>query len=291
VEEWYEPDEGGSPESSGGRIRCEVKGIGHPTSDAATAAWVTIENPTRANSVNSTLLGALANVFRRLASRDETLRCVVLTGGASPDDKGAAAFCGGADIREMSSLTTTGGARSFITAVHEACRAVRELEVVTVARIDGVTFGAGLEIAAACDFRYATGTSHFGMPEVALGIPSVVEARLLANIVGWQKTKELVYFGRVIDAATAASWGLVDGVDDNLDSLVYPTLSGIAANGPRAMRAQKRLVQTWEDCDLQAGIAAGVDSFAGMWDDGGVEPKKYMGAFLEQRRAKKAGGK
>ena len=252
---------------------------------------VCIENAGRLNSLNTELLEALRHVLGQLASREgEDLRCVVLTGAehASADSEGpkTAAFCGGADIREMAALHSPDGARRFITAVHDACQAVRDMPVVTVAGIHGVTFGAGLELAASCDFRYASRQSAFSMPEVALGIPSVVEARLLANIVGWQRTKSLVYLGNKIDASTAEGWGLVDRVFDSrarLEEGVLGLVETMATHGPKAMRAQKQLVRRWEECDLPSGVEAGIESFASMWDDGGAEPKRYMKPFLERR--------
>ena len=108
---------------------------------------------------------------------DPELRLAILTGA------GGRAFVGGADIGEIAALDHA-SARDFITLVHRCCDAFRRLPVPVIARIDGYALGAGLELAAACDLRVASETSVFGMPEVAIGIPSVVEAALLPRLIG-----------------------------------------------------------------------------------------------------------
>src|SRR5215470_8588116 len=131
-------------------------------------AYVTINNAAKLNTLNSALMEDFAAAMERL-SEDANLRAVVVTGA------GHKAFIGGADIDEMADLTAA-TARDFITRIHRCCRAIRQSPVPVIARIQGYTLGAGLEMAAACDLRVAADTAHFGMPEVKLGIPSVVEA-------------------------------------------------------------------------------------------------------------------
>ncbi|KAK5451971.1 hypothetical protein LTS15_007694 [Exophiala xenobiotica] len=287
----YEPVE---DDQGFGRIRWSLR---RRPGDGAEIAQVWICNARRANSVGSALLRSLTKVLAQLASR-ERLRVVVLssegpagttgtTNSATATATATPTFCGGANVREMGAIGSPEDARRFITAVHDACKALRDMPVLTVASIHGLTLGAGVELVASCDFRYATKVSAFSMPEVVLGIPSVVQARLLANIIGWQRTKEMVYFARRIDAQTAARWGLVDAVYDTAEELdaasVELTTKTIVAMGPQAMRAQKRLVKIWEETDLQGGVEAGIDEFANMWKDGGSEPKKYMRPFLQRR--------
>ena len=136
---------------------------------------------------------------------DPALRLVVLTGA------GERAFVGGADINELAALDHD-SARDFITLVHRCCDGFRRLPVPVIARIDGFALGAGLELAAACDLRVASDRSMFGMPEVAIGIPSVVEAALLPQLIGAGRARRLLLTGETIDAAEALAWGLVDGV-------------------------------------------------------------------------------
>ncbi|MBU6270173.1 MAG: enoyl-CoA hydratase/isomerase family protein [Betaproteobacteria bacterium] len=245
-------------------------------------AWVTLENAARANSMNRALMSRFQAVLAGLAD-DESLQALVLTGA------GERAFVGGADIGEMSALDVE-GARAFITEVHRCCEAVRRFPAPVIARINGVTLGAGLELAAACDLRVAVQGARFGMPEVHLGIPSVVEAALLPHLVGWGRAREMLLLGEVFDAAQALQWGLLERVvpEAELDSAVAQWLASLAKGGTQALRTQKRLMLAWENLPRDEAITAGVDAFASSYRSG--EPTRMMAAFLAARAAAKTRG-
>ena len=219
-------------------------------------ARVTLEHAAKANSLSKLLMQQLIAALKDL-SDDASVRAVVITGA------GGKAFIGGANVDEMAAVDTE-GARAFITLVHETCDAVRRVPVPTIARIDGYTLGAGLEFAAACDLRIASEKSIFAMPEVRLGIPSVVEAVLLPRLIGWGKTRMLLLTGRSIDAKTAHAWGLIEEVwpVDELDAAVDRCVADIVAGAPQAVRLQKRLIDSWMDAPMDGSIAASIDAFA-----------------------------
>jgi enoyl-CoA hydratase len=145
-------------------------------SEGGHLARLTIDNAAKMNSLNRALMTEIIEATAALAS-DEELRLVIVTGA------GERAFVGGADIGEIAALDRD-SARSFITSVHRCCDGFRRLPVPVIARIDGYALGAGLELACACDLRIASERSVFGMPEVKIGIPSVVEAALLPKLIG-----------------------------------------------------------------------------------------------------------
>jgi enoyl-CoA hydratase len=122
-------------------------------------AVVTINNASRLNAMHSALMDEFVEKLSPLVA-DAQLRALVLTGA------GNKAFIGGADIREMSALANAEDGRRFITRLHRCCDAIRAIPVPTIARINGLTLGGGLEIAAACDVRIAAQSAVFGMPEV-----------------------------------------------------------------------------------------------------------------------------
>ena len=150
-------------------------------------ARVTLDNPRKLNIFTREAMAALVEKMREAELKDG-LRAVVLTGA------GDKAFVGGADLDALGSLDPA-SARAFIGQVHDACAAMRECPVPVVARINGFCIGAGLELAAACDLRIAVDTAMFSMPEVRLGIPSVVEAALLPRLVGAGRARWLVMTG------------------------------------------------------------------------------------------------
>jgi len=250
--------------------------------DARGVACITIANAAKLNTLNRAVMTALIDAVGNLAV-DPTLRAVILRGA------GARAFIGGADITEMATLDAD-SARAFITLVHRSCDVFRRLPVPVIARIQGYALGAGLEVAAACDMRVAASDAMFGMPEVRIGIPSVVEAALLPQLIGWGRTRELLLTGETIDAATAERWGLVEQVvaPEALDDAVERRVAAVLACGPRAISAQKALIQAWENLPMQQAIQRGIDSFAASWDTD--EPARLMGGFLDAMRRRKIGG-
>ena len=101
----------------------------------------------------------------------------------------------------MAALETPAEAEAFIRRVHGICAAIRDLPVPVIARINGWCLGAGLEVAAACDVRIAVRDAKFGMPEVRVGIPSVVEAALLPSLIGWGRTRRLLLLAETMQTA------------------------------------------------------------------------------------------
>jgi enoyl-CoA hydratase len=249
--------------------------------DDRSVAFVTLDNAAKLNTLNTPVMMALIDAVERLGA-NEDLRAVVLRGA------GERAFIGGADITEMTGLDAA-SARAFITLVHRSCDVFRRLSVPVIARIQGYVFGAGVEVAAACDMRVASADATFGMPEVRLGVPSVVEAALLPQLIGWGRTRQCLLTGDTIDAATAHAWGLVEEVvpADQLDAAVERLLASILASGPHAIRLQKALITAWEDLPLRDAIQRGIDSFVESWRTD--EPRQMMRDFADQRRRRKLG--
>ena len=224
--------------------------------DGGTVAFVTLDREAKLNALDSDLMEQFVTAIAHLAS-DDQLRCVVVTGA------GERAFSAGADVEELASLMFPPEARSFIGRVHACCEAVRSLNVPVIARINGHALGAGLELAVSCDLRVAADNATFGMPEVRLGIPSVVEAALLPGLIGWGRTREMLLLGESYDAQAALAMGLTEAVvpAGELDSAVDRWITALMANGPQALRLQKTLIRRWETLTVRDAILAGVDIF------------------------------
>jgi enoyl-CoA hydratase len=244
--------------------------------EAGRIATVTVDNPAKLNILGPEGIGSLERILQGLAV-DDALRVVILRGA------GSRAFIGGADIGAMATLDPE-TARVFITELHRACDAIRRLPVPVIARIEGYALGAGLEIAASCDLRIAAETARFGMPEVKVGIPSVIEAALLPRLIGWGRARRLLYTGEMIDAGTAEQWGLVERVvtSAELDAAVEEWLAVILGAGPQAIRLQKALIREWEGLPIDAAIQAGIGAFAEAYAS--PEPADRMAAFLRKKQ-------
>jgi len=230
-------------------------------------ARIFLNRPQKVNALNSATLDALVAI---LAKVDENVRVLVLGGHG-------AAFCGGADVNELAKLDPD-SAREFVGRIHRVCATLRALPVPVVARLHGAVIGAGLEIAAACDLRVAARGTRFAMPEVKLGIPSVVEAALLPRLMGSGRAAWLVLTGEPIDAERAYEWGLVESLcaASDLDQTVAGVVQSLLAADRAALRAQKELLQLWDEQPLAASIAASIERFAQAYTIGRAKaPKEY----------------
>ena len=247
--------------------------------DARGVATVTIDNAAKLNALSRPVTAALITAIEDLG-RDDRLRVVILRGA------GERAFIGGADVRDLAGLDASNAA-AFITAVHQACDSLRRCPVPVIARIQGYVLGAGLEIAAACDMRVASDDSVFGMPEVKVGIPSVVEAALLPQLIGWGRTRQLLLTGENISAAKAEAWGLVEELVPaaELDAAVERMAASIVAAGPQAVRLQKALISGWEERTPSEAVKLGIEFFAQSFNTD--EPKRMISHTLERMRNRK----
>lgn len=246
--------------------------------EAGTLARVTVNNAEQRNALGNAGKRELAEAIERV-SADPRLRAIVLTGA------GDRAFIGGANLKEMSGFGHHDAQASEGPALtHRACEAIRRAPVPVIARINGYCFGAGLEIAVACDMRAAVDTARFGMPEVLFGLPSGMEACLLPQLIGWGKTRELVFTGRHIDAKEAAECHLVERIatPEGLDAAVEEWVAAILSAGPNAIRAQKELIRDWERMSIADSVQQGIRAVAAA--HGTEETKRLMGAFVARRK-------
>ena len=241
-------------------------------------AGIFLNRPEKSNALSTPLLEKLLAALKEVAG-SPGLRVVVLAGHGK-------SFCGGADVAEMAQLKAS-SAKKFITRIHQCCDAIRHLPVPVVARLHGAVIGAGLELAASCDLRIAAEGTRFAMPEVRLGIPSVVEAALLPRLVGAGRAAWLVLTGEPIDAKTALAWGLVEELAPlaALDERVGVLLEHLVAAEPDALAAQKELLRVWQEAPLGEAVAAGIGAFTRAYASDA--PNKRLRATISRGRGGK----
>ena len=236
----------------------------------------TVHGRTKINLVGTQALNSMRTVIDQVAE-DQSIRCAILQG------KSDQALIGGADLKELGALEHA-TADKFVDAIHLVCAAIRHFPVPVIARMQGYCLGGGLEIAAACDFRVADTSAQWGMPEVKIGVPSVVEAALLPQLIGWGKTRELVYRGNIIDAHESARIGLIEqlATEDDIDSVIAECVADILEAAPGAIRIQKGLCAQWEKLDIDSAIDAGLAAFKDAYQTD--EPRRYVDAFFARNR-------
>jgi enoyl-CoA hydratase/carnithine racemase len=239
-------------------------------------ANITIDRPEVLNTLTHELILRLTQEIRRWSS-EKAVRVIILSG------TGEKAFVGGVDVRAMMNLDLDGAER-FITDLHLCFLAIRQSEKLVIASINGFALGGGLELVASCDLRIASDRARFGMPEVRVGIPSVIEAAYLPRLIGLGRAAEIVYLGEMIDAGEAWRIGLVNKVvpHEELREATRQMAEKALQCGPTAMVLQKNLIAQWTDLSLSDAIDAGIRAFRECFKTG--EPKEGMKAFLQKRK-------
>ena len=237
---------------------------------------LTICNAGSLNILGSAVIDGVRETLETLGT-DRTIRVLIVAGQS---DK---SLIGGADIKEMAGLDQA-SAEQFITGLRDLCEAVRAFPAPVIARMPGWCLGGGLEFAAACDFRVAAQDAKFGMPEVRVGIPSVIHAALLPRLIGWGRARFLVMTAAIIDAPTALDWGLVDVVAEagRLDAEVEKVVAMLLDCGPEALRSQKALLKQWEELPLKESVDLSIGVFGRSFLTD--EPHRMMQAFIDRKR-------
>jgi len=206
---------------------------------------LTLNDPDARNALsNQSQWDAVVAACERV-QRDQSVRCVVLTGAGS-------AFCAGGNVKDMKNKTGIAGGSGY--AIRDGYRAgiqriplaLYNLDVPTIAAVNGAAIGAGCDLACMCDIRIASERAKFAESFVKLGIiPGDGGAWLLPRIVGTSKAAELTFTGDTIDAAEALACGLVSRVvpADQLMPQAMAMAQRIAANPAPALRMAKRLLR------------------------------------------------
>jgi enoyl-CoA hydratase len=226
------------------------------------------------NLFEPTLIAALRTTFQALAA-DDGVRVAVLTGAGR-------AFTAGMDVHVLRDLDAA-SATALISSLHDAIDAVHRAPFPVIAAVNGASLGAGFELALACDLRIAAAGAIFGLPEVRVGVPSVIQAALLPPMIGPGRAAEMLLTGANVGAADALAWGLVNRVVEHgdLDAAVEEMAQAIVACAPTAVRLQKQLIVQWRESDLPTAVRAGIAAFAASYATG--EPREGARAFLQKR--------
>jgi enoyl-CoA hydratase/carnithine racemase len=136
----------------------------------------------------------------------------------------------------------------------------------------------------ACDLRIAAEEALMGLPEIRVGIPSVIEAALLPGFVGPGRAAEMLLTGESVSARQALEWGLVNRVAPlgELRAVTAALAARVLECAPSAVRLQKELIMRWRNTDQRTAVEYGVNAFAQSFATG--EPREAMEAYLGKRK-------
>ena len=195
---------------------------------------LTLDHPDRRNAMSASMTASWSRVMAELAE-DPELRVLVVTGAGS-------AFCSGGDTSWIAGEPDASVAdlRGRMLPFYRAWLSVLDLDVPTVAAVNGPAIGAGLCLALACDLRFASRSATFSAPFSQLGTHGgMAVSWLLPEAVGMPRARDMLYTGRVVGAHEALAWGLVSGVADDVVGHALDVAEGVARAAPIATRLTK----------------------------------------------------
>jgi enoyl-CoA hydratase/carnithine racemase len=239
-------------------------------------AEVRLNNPPL-NALDVPTKLALAEAFDQLSEKRDEIRVVILSGA------GEKAFAAGADIKAFPDLEPE-SARQRLQRSHAIYSKVEEFHWPVIAAIHGYCLGGGLELALCCDVRYASKEAKFGFPEVGLSIfPGNGGTGRCLYCLGLGRFKEMVYSGEIVDAQTAAGYGLVEKVvpSGRVMEAAWELALKIAAKGPQGVAAAKRVINRTRDLPLAEALKVETEGWAALTST--EDMKEGARAFLEKR--------
>jgi enoyl-CoA hydratase len=238
-------------------------------------ATLTVNRPESLNSLDTATLEGLSAAVSEVAGRAP--RCLIVTGA------GEKAFVAGADIAAMSSMTPA-QALAFSELGQATFGKLEALPFPVIAAVNGFALGGGCELALACDFIIASDKAKFGQPEVKLGvIPGYGGTQRLVRRIGPALARELIFTGRMLLSEEALRVGLVNAVVPRKDLIERALESArlIAAAGPNAVAAAKRVMRDSDALSLALGLDLEAKAFAACFAHG--DQQEGMQAFLQKR--------
>ncbi|MGX4643966.1 enoyl-CoA hydratase/isomerase family protein [Massilia sp. SYSU DXS3249] len=239
--------------------------------------WVVLTRPAQINAINDEIRQGVPQALRAFDA-DPEIRVIAIRG------EGPRGFCAGADIKEARGPETAIEVRRRMEGVRWI-EAIDTIQKPVIAAIHGYCLGGGLELALACDIRFATPDAVFSLPETALGlIPGGGGTQRLPRIVGPGRAMDLLLTGERLDAAAARGMGLTTrtaSVSEALVDEVRAFALRIAARAPAATLSAKRAARGAFDLALKQGLDLELDLFAMLKPSDDAE--EAASAFREKR--------
>jgi enoyl-CoA hydratase len=241
-------------------------------------ATIRLNRVQKKNSFNAQMRQEMEHLLRELA-RKRGIRAVIITGGDE-------IFCAGADISELEGATSAEAAFEHAREFQVLFDQVESLPQPVIAAVAGYALGGGCELALACDFRIASETARFGLPEIKIGaFPGGGGTQRLSRLIGVARAKEMILTGDPISAQEALAAGLVMKVasKEKLTDEANGLAAKLAALPRLALQAAKMLINRSQEVDLATGLELEARSFGAIAHT--QDLAEGTKAFLEKRKA------
>jgi enoyl-CoA hydratase len=241
--------------------------------------WIVFNQPAKRNAINGDMWRGIPRAMAQFDA-DPEVRCVVFRGA------GTEAFASGADISEFDKIRSQQAAvAEYDDLLDEVLHSIQDSRKPSLAMIYGFCMGGGLEVALACDLRYASQSGQFGIPAARLGLAYNVEGhKRLLETVGHARAREIMYLGRRYNADEALAMGLVNRVfaDADLEKETTQIIATLCDNAPLAIANSKTIIEEYvkssgaaDTAVMQAAIERCTQS---------EDYKEGRRAFMEKRK-------
>lgn len=243
-------------------------------------ATLTVDRPEVRNALNSECWKEISG-FIDIVESDSSIKVAIITGS------GEKAFISGADInflKERTSVTALDGVAQNV------CTKISKCTKPIIAAINGVAYGAGLEIALACDIRISSDNAKFALPELGIGIlPGAGGTQRLSRVIGVGRAMDMILTSRRIDSTEALQMGLISRVTsyELLAEEANKMAQKIMSKGPLAVRISKQVVNASMSTDIDTGLLLELLSYSVLVSSD--DRMEGVEAFLNKREANFSG--
>ena len=237
------------------------------------SGWFYFSRPERMNALSPDSIRELWTKMSKLEA-DPEIKVAVFSGRGE-------AFCAGMDMAGLERATPL-AARRRSREIQMLTNRIADFSMPTIAAVNGVAMGVGLEICLACDMVIASEAARFAFPDVKLGmIPCGGGTQRLARLVGLRRARDMIFTGRILDADLAQRWGLVNEVagPGELSGKVEDLAERLATGGRIALYQAKRCINHSMDMDMNRGLEYETECFTTCFSSG--EPAAALKSYAE----------
>ncbi|WP_077210415.1 enoyl-CoA hydratase/isomerase family protein [Bacillus dakarensis] len=237
--------------------------------------WIIFNRPEKLNCLTRENLLQIGQHLRKI-SKDESVRVVIFTGS------GEKAFSAGMHVNEFNQLTPQ-NAYELISELKMVCELIRTTPQPVIMAVNGYCIGGAMEMCMAADIRIATKNAMFSMPEINLGIPSVLDSVLLQQHVGLSLAKEMLLIGESVSVEKMNQFGFLNDVveQSELKDKAKEYANKLIDKPFFTIKQQKELFETWQNSHLDYGIQDSVNKFALAFTTN--VPQKRLDEFLSKK--------
>ncbi len=240
---------------------------------------ITLNDPDNLNAMSEDMADEFLSVVQTLEKKQNSIRAIVLTGSGR-------AFSAGGNLNMLEAKVSIPAEenKKLMLKFYNSFLSIIKLKVPLIAAINGHAVGAGLCLASACDIRVCSPTAKLGFSFTKLGLhPGMGATYFLPKIIGDSLAREMLFTGRIIEAAQALKIGLVSQVSESLDTVCEEIISEVSLSGPKSISLLAESLRSYDTEKLNAALEREAICQAYSYSDN--EFKEGVRAAIEKRKA------